>query len=220
MGVILLLGATLLSIGAAQASLVSAVLPASRSVQVGTTATAFGALINGGTTTATSCRIAPNTSIPATFSYQTNNSLNMPIGSPNTPVDIPAGGTQFFIFSLTPTAPFAPTDVALNFTCTNTTSASSTVGLNTLLLSASATPVPDLVALVATPSNDGITHLPGATGGIGSTGVFVVASVNVGATATMMTVSADTGSVSLPLSITLCQTNTVTGVCRSLPAIM
>ena len=118
---------------------------------------------------------------------------------------------------MTTTAPFLPTDVALNFTCTNTTSASSTVGLNTLLLSASTTPVPDIVALVATPTNDGIVHLPGATGGIGSTGVFVVASVNVGATGSM-TVTADTGNASLPLNITLCQTDTATGACLASPS--
>ena len=61
----------------------------------------------------------------------------------------------------------APTDVQLNFDCTNTDLAPVNVGLNTLLLSASTSPVPDIVALAATLTNDGIVNIPGA-GGTGS----------------------------------------------------
>ena len=53
--------------------LVSSVLPSSRSVQVGTPATAFATMINAGQSTATSCSVAPITNIPATFLYQTTN---------------------------------------------------------------------------------------------------------------------------------------------------
>ena len=83
-------------------------------------------------------------------------------GTPNTPADIPAGQAQTYVIALTPTAPFGPTDVAFAFAGTNTAPVATLVGINTLLLSASATPVPDIVALAATLNNDGIVNIPGA----------------------------------------------------------
>ena len=195
-------------------SLVAAVLPSSRSVQVGTTATAFAALINAGSDTAIACALTLVTSVPATFTYQTTDpATNQVTGSPNTPVNVGAGATQSFVFALTPTAPIAPTDLQFSFDCANTDPAPINVGLNTLLLSASTTPVPDIVALAATLANDGIVNIPGAT----DTGAFAVATVNVGASGSI-TASADTGGVSLPVNIFICQTNPGTGVCLASPA--
>ena len=160
--------------------LVSSVLPSSRSVQVGTPATAFATMINAGQSTATSCSVVPITNIPATFLYQTTNpATNQIIGTPNTPVNVAGGAAQSFVLAFTPTAPFPPTDVQLSFDCTNSNPAPVNSGLNTLLLSASNTPVPDIVALAATTTNDGIVNIPGANG----TGAFAVATVNVGASA-------------------------------------
>ena len=195
-------------------SLVAAVLPSSRSVQVGTTATVFAALINAGSDTAIACAPTLVTSVPATFTYQTTDpATNQVTGSPNTPVNVGAGATQSFVFALTPTAPIAPTDLQFSFDCANTDPAPINVGLNTLLLSASTTPVPDIVALAATLANDGIVNIPGAT----DTGAFAVATVNVGASGSI-TASADTGGVSLPVNIFICQTNPGTGVCLASPA--
>jgi hypothetical protein len=192
-------------------SLVAAVLPSSRSVQVGTTATAFAALINAGSDTAIACALRLITSLPATFTYQTTDpATNQVIGSPNTPVNVGAGATQSFVFALTPSAPIAPTDVQLSFDCANSDPAPINTGLNMLLLSASATPVPDVVALAATLTNDGIVNIPGATG----TGAFAVATVNVGVNGSI-TASADTGSATLPVNIFLCQTDPATGQCIS-----
>ena len=191
--------------------LVAAVLPSSRSVLVGTPATTFATIINAGSVTATSCGISRITSIPATFSYQTTNpATNQVIGSPNTPVAIAAGAAQTFVFALTPTGPISSTDVQLSFDCTNSNPAAINSGLNTLLLSASATPIPDIVALAATPTNDGIVNIPGTSGA----GAFAVATVNVGASGSIIA-SADTGSASLPVNISLCQTNPATGQCIS-----
>lgn len=194
-------------------SLVAAVLPSSRSVQVGTPATAFATIINTGASTAISCGITPITTLQASFVFQTTDpSTNKLTGTPNTPANIPAGQAQTFVFAFTPIAPFAPTDVRLSFDCANTDPAPITSGLTTLLLSASATPVPDIVALVATQTNDGIVHIPGDT----MTGIFAVATVNVGAGGAM-TVSTDTGGASLPATISLCETNPTTGVCLAAP---
>jgi hypothetical protein len=92
------------------------------------------------------------------------------------------------------------------FVCDNLGVAQVVSGLNTLLLSASDIPIPDIVALAATIDNDGIVKLS-------STGVFAVATVNVGGAGGMITASADTGAVSLPVDITLCETDPGTGVC-------
>ena len=187
--------------------LVAAVLPSSRSVPVGQTATANATIINGGTASATGCSIAPSTSIPAKFSYQTTNPANnAPAGPADTPVDIAAGVAQTFTIAVTPTAPIAPTSVVFTFSCANADPAPLATGVNDLLLSASTTPTSDVVALVATTTNDGILHLDTNN----SASAFAVASVNVGAGGAL-TVTADTGSAGIPLALTLCQTNPQSG---------
>jgi hypothetical protein len=166
-----------ITVPASTSPLVSAVLPSSRSVEVGNRATAFATIINSGSATATGCQIAPVTSVPASFVYQTTNpATNALTGSPNTPVSIAAGRGQSFVIAFTPNAPFVPTTVALGFDCAGIDAAPSDTGLNTLLYSASATPVPDVVTLAATAQNDGILHITGTSG----SNAFAVASVNVG----------------------------------------
>jgi aldose sugar dehydrogenase len=192
-------------------SLVAAVLPASRSVMVGTTATAFATIINAGSVTATSCGLSLLTSLPVTFSYQTTNpATNQVTGSPNTPVNILAGAAQSYVLALTPNAPVAPTDVQFSFDCTDTNPAAIVPGLNTFTFSASNTPVPDIVALAATTSNDGILNIAGTS----RAGAFAVATVNVGASANI-TASADTGPAILPINVSLCETNPAIGQCIS-----
>ena len=196
------------------ANLVFAVLPSSRSVQVGTPATAFMTILNAGTTTSNQVVISLSTSIPASLSFQTTDTAtNAVTGIPNTPVDILAGGIQSFVIAITPTASFVPTTVEFNFAGTNTLPVGTIQDVNTLLFSASDTPIPDIVALVATINNDGIVNIPGSTG----TGVFSVATVNVGA-GEMITASADTGAAGLPLNISICETDPTTGICLSTPS--
>ena len=116
-------GAARCDIGAFEAKelfVVAAILPNSRSVQVGSVATAFATIINAGQQLAMGCAISPITNIPAIFTYQTTDpATNQVTNSPNTAVDIPARAAQSFVFALTPTAPMAPTDVQLSFECTN-----------------------------------------------------------------------------------------------------
>ena len=191
--------------------LAAAVLPLSRSIQVGSTATAFATIINAGADTAFGCGISAITSIPASFIFQTTHpTTNQVTGSPNTPVDIRPGAAQSFVFAVTPTAPVAPTDVQFSFDCANSSPALILSGINTFLFSSESTPVSDIVALAATLTNDGIVNVLGANG----TGAFAVATVNVGATGTI-TASADTGGLTLPVNISLCQTDPATGQCIS-----
>jgi hypothetical protein len=188
------------------ATLAAAVLPSSRSVQVNTPATAFVTVINPGPATAVGVGISLNTSIPAEFTFQTTNSAtNQVTGNPNTPVNIQGGLSQSFVIALTPTGAFAPTDVTFAFGGGNAAVLS---GIDTLLLSASATPVPDVIALAATFGNDGIVNIPGANGN----GAFAVATVNLGA-GEPITVSADTGGTTLSVIIFLCETNPGSGQC-------
>jgi hypothetical protein len=194
--------------------LLAAVLPSSRSVQVGNTATAFATIINSGSSALSGCAIVPVTTVPASFVYQTTNpATNALTGSPNSPVSIPAGGSQSFVIAFTPTAPFVPTTVMLGFDCTGVSAAPSTTGLKSLLLSGSTTPVPDVVALAATAQSDGILHIAGTSG----SNAFAVATANVGASAAI-TATANTGSAMLPLAISLCQTNPTSGRCLASPA--
>jgi len=188
-------------------SLVSAVLPSSRSVQFGDPATAFATIINTGQSIARNCGIAPLSTISADFSFQTTDASNHLIGTQDAPVDIPAGGSQSYLFAFTPTAPFAPVDVQLTFDCTNSDPAPVTVGLNTLQLVADSGPVADVIALVATVQGNGIVDAP-----ISGVGFFSVATVNVGVAAAI-SASADTGSAALPVSLTICQTDPSTAAC-------
>jgi hypothetical protein len=192
----------------------AAVLPSSRSVAVGTPATAFATIINPNGTTARSCGIALLSNIDATLSYQTTDpNTNQVTGTPDTPVDIPPGGKQTYVIAVTPTDNFNDTDVQFGFNCAGVAPAQIITGVNTLLLVAfNAPPLrPDIVALAA--SDGGIVNVPGPTG----SGVFAVATINLGGDGTI-TATADTGGVQLPVVPLICETDPITSVCRDLPS--
>ena len=195
-------------------TLMAAVLPGSRSVQVGATATAFATIIN---TDQKRPRAARSPRSPV---FRLLLAFRRPILQPNRSPALPTrpwiflqGAAQSFVLALTPTAPFAPTDVQLSFHCANTDPAPIISGLNTFLFSASSGPTPDTLALARTPTGDGIVNIPGTAG----TGVFAVATVNMGAGGTL-TISADTGGAILPVNIFICQTDPQTGACFAPPA--
>src|SRR5262245_27591724 len=189
--------------------LVASILPSSRSVQVGTPATAFATIINAGTSPAIGVCISPITSIPAEFTFQTTNpNTNQVTGTPKTAVTIGPGQAQTYVIVSDPTDTFPPTDVAFSFVGSNTLPAGELVGVNTLLLTASSVLVPDIVALAATVTNDGIVNIPGPNGNA----AFAVATVNVGASSSI-TATADTGGVNLPVFLFICQTNPVNAQC-------
>ena len=97
--------------------------------------------------------------------------------------------------------------MALRFGCENLGAATVIEGLTTLLVSASTNPVPDLVALAATQSQDGVLRTE-----VGGAGSFSVASINLGAGSTLQ-VSATGTNPNVPLSVSLCPTDATTGAC-------
>ena len=191
----------------------AAVLPSARSVGVNTPATAFATILNPNPTVAKSCGISLLTDEDATFAYQTTDpSTNVAVGTPNTPVDIPAGGSQTYVIGVTPTDNFNDVEFQFGFSCAGVAPAPLTPGVNTLLLSAfEGAPRADIVALST--AVGGIVTIPGPTG----TGFLVVASINLGADATI-TASADTNGVPLPIVPLICRTDPVTSVCVDPPA--
>jgi len=192
--------------------LAAAVLPLSRSHQAGTLLTAFATIINAGPGPVQQCRVGPPASPPAglgPFIFQTTNPANNQLtGTPNTPANILAGGHQTFVFGVTPSGVIAETSLAMEFGCEDTVGAAKITGVNNLILVTDANAVPDTIALMSTISGDGVVHISGSSG----TQVFAIGTSNVGATGTI-TVSGDTGGNSLPLTLTVCETNPTTGEC-------
>ena len=194
-------------------ALAASVLPGSRSVELGNPATIFATMINAGSATLPNCRVALPASAPSglNFSYQTTDpATNTPTGAPNTPVAIAGGdGVQSFILSFQGTAAFSAAAMPLDFACDGTAPAAIVSGVDTVDLTMSSSPVADVIALAATASGNGIAELPQ-----GGAGAFAVATSNLGASADL-TVSVDTGSATLPLTLGICQTDPSSGQCIS-----
>ncbi len=186
----------------------ASVLPTARSIATGATATAFATIINAGTTTATRCRPFIPPIFPTNLSFQITNASNQPTGTLNTPQDIAPGAAQSFVFAVTPLVDMNGADLAVVFDCTNTPATSTVSGLNTLLLTSSSTPGPDLISVGATPSGDGTLNIPGANG----VAAFAASAVNIG-TAGTLTFSVDDNGKGLPLAATLCQSDPATAAC-------
>ena len=197
--------------------LVSSVLPGSRSVRVGDTATAFGTVINAGITAGSECRIVPITTVDADFFYQTTDpATNGLTHSRNQSIEIAGGnGIQSFIFGFTPRSAFASTVIELGFRCSNANDATPVIGVNTLRMSASDSTIADIVALSAT--NPTCTF-PGTVfidSEIGA-GAFSVGTVNLGAAGTI-TASVDTGSAGFDSNLFVCATE-ASGLCIDPPS--
>ncbi len=189
-------------------TLVSSTLPTSRSVVTGTMATAFATLINAGSEAASQCTISLPPGFPGLFIFQTTDAAtNLPVGSLNVPADIPAGGSQPFVFGVTPTIDLAAAEIPLVFTCANAGPTRVISGLNTLILSAEPAPAADIIAISTTLSQDGIVRVPPA-----GTQMFVGAAINIGPGVSLSAEIDDNGA-DLPLTATLCQSDPATALC-------
>ena len=193
----------------ADTSLAAAVLPTSRSVQVGDTATLFATIINAGSEAGSNCRIEAPEGLDADVLYQTTDPLNNEtVGTANTPVAIAAGASQSFVFAITPNSASVPSETKMGFVCDNAPDVATIEGVNTFTFSASATPIADVVALGLTASGDGVVAVPSTT----NIAAFSVASVNLGASDTLR-VRAQSTNPALPVSLSMCETNSETGAC-------
>ncbi len=194
----------------------ASVLPGSRSVELGHPATIFASMINAGTTALTGCAPALPVTAPAglTLTYQTTNpATNALTGVQDTPATIAGNnGVQSFLVTFQGSQSFSAPGMALDFGCLGIGPAAVATGVDTVDLAMSTAPVADVIALAATASNDGIAKIPA-----GGASAFAVASSNVGATSQIV-VSVDTGTASLPLTATLCQSNPSTGACLATPS--
>lgn len=195
-------------------TIVAAVLPNVRTTFFpgGPAVTGYATILNTGSNIGTQCSVSLPAGLPATFHYQRTNAQNTPVGTQDTPVDIGAGQGQTFVFSLTPTAQFS-SDIPLQFKCTNSAYAPTTIGVNTFLVSVSASQISDMLSIADTPTHDGITNIPGVSG----TGLMVTAAVNIGANATVTCAPTPTpynqAPRSLAATLSICQTNPSTGAC-------
>jgi hypothetical protein len=186
-------------------TLVNSVLPTSRSVQVGTTATVFNTVLNGGSSAAVGVTLSMANSPSGTFAYQESNcATNVLVGAMNPVLEIPAGQARCYVLFFTPSAPFASTDVHIRAQAANAPATSLLPGINTWSLRATSSAGPDIIALTTTTDFHQI-----ACNGIKP---FAVAMSNVGGATSQVTVTADTGSTSLPLSILIQESNPATGV--------
>jgi hypothetical protein len=185
-------------------TLVNSVLPTSRSIQVGTTATVFNTVLNGGSETAYGVTLATSNLPPGAFAYQESScATNVLIGGMNPSLDIPAGQARCYVLFFTPSAAFASTDVHIRAQAANAPPTSLLPGINAWTLRATSSAGPDIIALTTTTDF----HQIACSG----TKPFAVAMSNVGAATSQVTVTADTGLTSLPLSILIQESDPVTG---------
>jgi len=207
-----------------QTSVFAAVAPNARTGTVGSTETAFAAIINAGTSNATACLLAPPANFQGSFSFQTTNAANTPTGVPNTPANIPPGGTQNYFFALSP-ATVARDRVLLSFNCANANPAPFYFGLNTFLLAATAGAIPDVIVGVVTPTQDGNVVLPAFGGTITgqpapNQNFLAGSAINIGVAGNVTFTPTDTpfGQFprTLPLTFSICQTD-ARGTCLASP---
>ena len=197
----------------AAANIHSAVLPTSRSVQVGTTATFFATIVNDGDEPARGCRVNFPDVDGVDFSFQRSRSRdNSLIGERNESANIPAGGQQSFVISFDARASVPALELAPVFMCDNTSPAPTLTHINTMDFSASSEPMADIISFALTGSADGRLEMLSEL----SQEAFVVAIANLGDAATIEFSAALTQPV-MPLNLSWCQTDPLTSRCSAIP---
>ena len=186
-------------------TLVNSILPTSRSIQVGTLATVFHTVINAGANPAIGVTLSMASAPAGTFAYQqTDCATNAVLGSVNPSLDLAPGGVLCYVLSFTPSATFSATSVHIRAQASNAPSTTLLTGINTWLLRSTSVAGPDIIALTTTTDF----HQIACSGA----NAFAVALSNVGAAATGdITAVANTGSTTLPLSISISETDPATG---------
>jgi subtilisin family serine protease len=207
--------------------LAASVLPTVRTGRVGDATTAFATLINPARSgvAGENCRIEAPPGFQGSLSYQTTDpATNTPTGQADTPVTIPAGSAQSFVFALTPSVPLSQTMLRPIFVCENIAAASPVQDLNTFRFVADGYRNTDIAAVAATIGNTGFVNVPlnGATAfsmamqnqGVDMTDGRVLVLVN------GFRVHNSDGSVvpvgpEMPVVVEMCETDPATGQCAT-----
>ena len=197
--------------------IVAATLPGARSGYVGGgDITVFMTVLSRATTPAQACRITAPNDPPFTLSYRQVNAQNEVIGDANPLFDLGNGGAINFVIALTPTRTTDQSGYVFlpRIQCENADLAP-IEGVNSVLVSIGAAPVPDILSIGSTPSADGVVRIP-ATGNRIS--FMSAAAVNIGAGdgsagagEATVTASVDTGAASLPVTLEVCETASTGG---------
>ncbi len=197
-------------------------LPSSRSVTIGETATVFGTALSS--VSQTDCELVLGEGAPgATLSWRLLDSSNQLTADPeNAHFPLtgassanPGGVPQNLLVAISSPAELSNADVDIFTRCANTDPNPAFdfyrnplfPGVNTLLLNVSAVPTPDILVIGESLTADGYVRIPTA----GARQPAAIAAVNIGA-AGNVTVTANTGDISLPVILNLCETD-ANGVC-------
>jgi len=179
--------------------------------------TTFRVMLNGGSVTATNCRVErPSDGLPYSFAFAQRiiSGGNTTLGPTNQPVNIPAGGEAHFLLGYVPTSTMSAR-LGMVFRCDNTPQAAPIyLGVNTFSLVVTQQQGADMLAIAANPGNADRLRIPATTGG-GNMAAMV--GLNIGQTATLTarlsTVPLGGTGPELPLKLSLCRTNIQTGNC-------
>ncbi|HEV2676789.1 MAG TPA: hypothetical protein VGV37_19845 [Aliidongia sp.] len=189
--------------------LVTAVLPTSRSAVLGQGVTVFATVINSAGAKLTGCSVASSqddTSQTSIAYALTDPATNAVTSGSNPGFDLAKGASQTMVLTIVgnTSETFAQVQPVVQCSKGGTTVSSTPIdGLNTILFSADTQAGPDVIALVATPSGDGVLRIQG-----NGAAAFAVAVSNVGAAADTIWARVDTGGSALPMTASICQTGT------------
>ena len=188
----------------------SAILPSAVAVELGDTASAFATVI--GTEALSNCVIAVSQTNPAPFAQFSFQEMGSS-AAPNTPFNLSPNVPETFTLRFSGSEAGSFLNQQIVYSCAQEIPALSIPGLSSLDVYFPPNPTANIVASIATPSNNGVFTVP-----VGQSSAFAVATDNTGNAAATLTVEADTNGVKLPLKLTLCQTNPKTAACLATPA--
>lgn len=142
-----------------------------------------------------------------------NPATNVCTDMPDTPATILANdGSHTFILTFKSAVPFDTPGPNVDCSCGTVAPAVAVRGVNTVDLIEVWAPTPDIIALVATVTNNGVVEVP-----LGSAGAFAVPTDNLGVAASIAS-SVDTNGASLPIDAAICQANPSADACPAPPA--
>lgn len=191
----------------------SATLPGARSGVIGgDPITVFASVANANRSVARNCSFVGD--YEPSLTYRETDAANSAIGDENPFFELEPGTSRSFVLGYSPRVAFTPRAFYPRVVCGNA-EAAPVPGVNSILLSASDTPTPDILSIAATPSGDGVIRILSP----GGRRFMSAAAVNIGAgdaapdgvdvafaNEATITVSADTGTTVLPLDVTVCET--------------